>query len=141
MIATLKRAAVAAALAALASPALADSPGGGGTKVPVPVTGEQVYRQVCQACHMADAKGGTGAGTIPALAGNPKLSVPAYPITIVLKGKGAMPWFGDLLSPAQIAEVVGYVRTHFGNAYDKPVTEAEVKALAAALHPPGAAGH
>ncbi|MGC1301659.1 MAG: cytochrome c [Caulobacteraceae bacterium] len=110
-----------------------DSPGGGGTKAPVPVTGEQVYRQVCQACHMADGRGGSGAAAIPALAGNPRLGVAAYPITIVLKGKGAMPWLGDILSPAQIANVVGYVRTHFGNAYPEPVTEAEVSRLAAAI--------
>ena len=31
-------------------------------KTPPPVTGEQVYVQVCQACHMADAKGGSGRG-------------------------------------------------------------------------------
>lgn len=115
---------------ALATPAMADEPGGGGTKAPVPVTGEQVYRTVCQACHMADGKGATGAATIPALAGNPKLGVAAYPITIVLKGKGAMPWFSDLLTPKQIAAAVGYVRTNFGNAYAKPVTEAEVIAMA-----------
>ncbi|MDB5445373.1 MAG: cytochrome c class, partial [Phenylobacterium sp.] len=49
-----------------------DTSGGGGL-APNPVTGEQVYRVVCQACHMADAKGATGAATIPALAANPRL--------------------------------------------------------------------
>jgi hypothetical protein len=48
-----------------------------------PVTGEQIYRQVCKACHMADAKGATGAATIPALADNPHLSDASYPITMV----------------------------------------------------------
>ncbi len=102
-----------------------DAPGGSAILKP-PVTGEQVYRQVCQACHMADAKGGSGAATIPALANNPRLAAAAYPITLVVKGRGAMPGFTDLLSPAQIAHVVGYIRTHFGNSYPKPVTEADV---------------
>jgi mono/diheme cytochrome c family protein len=123
------RAGLALAMTLGAVPALADEVSWT-TKTPPPVTGVQVYSQVCQACHMADGKGGTGAATIPALAGNPRLSVAAYPITMVLKGRGAMPWFDDMLTPAQIAAVVGYVRTHFGNAYAKPVTEADVAKLA-----------
>jgi mono/diheme cytochrome c family protein len=119
---------LAAIVAIAATPVLADEPGGA-TKTPPPVTGEQVYQQVCQACHMANAKGGSGAATIPALANNPRLGVAAYPIITILKGRGAMPWFDDSLTPAQIAGVVTYVRTHFGNSYAKPVTEAEVRAL------------
>lgn len=122
--------AAALALATLAAPAGADTPGGGEIKVPPPVTGEQVYKQVCQSCHMADAKGAVGAGAFPALAANPKLKFSAYPITIVLKGKGAMPWFSDTLSNAQVANVVEYIRTNFGNAYVGPVTEADVARLA-----------
>jgi mono/diheme cytochrome c family protein len=75
---------------------------------------------------MANAKGGQGAAVIPALAGNPRLAVAAYPIAMVVNGRGAMPGFTDLLNPTQIANVVGYVRTHFGNAYSKPVTPQEV---------------
>ena len=88
---------------------------------------------ICQSCHMADGKGGVGAGTIPALAANVRLSAPAYPIMMILNGRGAMPWFHDSLTPAQIAGVVGYIRTHFGNSYTAPVTEAEVSRLAAAM--------
>jgi mono/diheme cytochrome c family protein len=121
------RAALAAALLlAVAAPALADEPGPGGTKPVVPVTGREVYTMVCQACHMADAKGGAGAAVIPALANNPRLAAPAYPIVLVSKGRGAMPWFNDTLSPAQMAAVVTYIRTNFGNNYPKPVTEADV---------------
>jgi mono/diheme cytochrome c family protein len=123
-------------LALSAAPALAQAPTSGGdtagsatNKTAPPVTGEQVYQQVCQACHMADAKGGTGAGMIPALAKNPKLAEAGYPIGMVLQGRGAMPSLTDLLSPAQIAGVVTYVRTHFGNNYRKPVTEADVKLM------------
>jgi mono/diheme cytochrome c family protein len=75
---------------------------------------------------MANAKGGQGAAIIPALAGDPRLAVAAYPIAMVVNGRGAMPGFTDTLSPTQIANVVGYVRTHFGNAYPKPVTPQEV---------------
>ncbi|QJU56800.1 cytochrome c [Sphingomonas sp. AP4-R1] len=113
----------------VARAAHADEPGPGGTKAPVPVTGEQVYKTVCQSCHMADGKGAEGAGRMPALAGNPRLAAAAYPIVTVARGRGAMPGFVGTLSPAQAANVVGYIRTHFGNAYAAPVTEAEVTKL------------
>ncbi len=119
----------------LATSALAQAPQGGdsagssSTIAPVPVTGEQVYVQVCQGCHMADAKGGVGAGHIPALAKNPKLAEPGYPIGMIVQGRGAMPPLTDMLSPAQIAAVVTYVRTHFGNNYKTAVKEADVKAM------------
>lgn len=107
-----------------------DAPGGV-TSVQVSDEGKQVYEQICQACHMADAKGGGGAGAmIPALADNPRLKDPNYPIVILLKGRGGMPWFSDMLTPAQMAAVITYVRGHF-NHYPDPVTEAQVKKLAA----------
>jgi len=115
--------------AALASPAFAQDVSGGGGLAPEPKTGQEVYTVICQACHMADGKGGVGAGQLPALANNPKLAAPGYPIAMVLNGRGAMPWFKDSLTPAQIAGVVSYIRTHFGNNFTQPVTEADVKAL------------
>ena len=66
---------------------------------------------------MPDGKGAVGAGHYPALANNPKLASAAYPVVMVVNGRGAMPSFGSGLSDAQIADVVNYVRTHFGNAY------------------------
>ena len=132
--------AASAALMLALMPALAQPPSGGGdiagsatVKTPAPVTGEQVYVQVCQACHMADAKGGSGAATIPALAGNPKLATAGYPITLILKGRGAMPSLADMLAPAQIANVTGYIRTHFGNNYPAPVTAEDVQRLSPPL--------
>lgn len=92
------------------------------------LTGEQVYVQVCQACHMADAKGAVGAGRIASLAANPNLEYPEYPIAVVTGGKGPMPWFRGVLTDGQIADVVTYVRTHFGNHYRAPVTAAQVVA-------------
>jgi mono/diheme cytochrome c family protein len=130
----LRAAGAAVLLAAMAvAPAWAqgDAPGGAAAKTSEPVTGEQIFRQTCQACHMADAKGATGAGTIPALAGNPRLAAAAYPITIVLIGKGVMPGFAEYLTPAQMAAVITYVRTNFGNSYAAPVTAADVTKIAA----------
>ncbi len=112
-----------------------DVPGSGPTAVAVSEEGRAVYEQICQACHMADAKGGGGAGaTIPALADNPNLADPAYPIGILLKGRGGMPWFTDMLTPAQMAAVITYVRGHF-NKYPNPVTEADVQRLASGTGP------
>lgn len=132
----MKKTMVSAALlaASLSGSAFAqgDAPSGpAGAGGPAPQAGEQIYHATCAACHMHDGKGAAGAATVPALAGNAKLGVAAYPITIVLIGKGVMPGFSDYLKPAQIAQVIGYVRTHFGNSYAKPVTEADVLAIAA----------
>jgi len=127
------RAAIATASVLLAVPAIAQmAPNTPATATAPPATGEQVFQQVCRACHMADAKGATGAATIPALANNPRLTDASYPITMVLYGRGAMPWFNQMLTPVQIANVVGYVRTHLGNNYPGPVTENDVKLIAGA---------
>ena len=92
--------------------------------------GQQLYEQICQACHMADAKGGAGAGTgVPALAGNPHLADKTFAITSVHEGRGGMPRFAGMLTDAQIAAVLTYVRGHF-NAYPDPVTEADVQKVA-----------
>jgi mono/diheme cytochrome c family protein len=135
--------ALAAAALALATPALAQTPAGGDTgggvvRVAKPVTGQQVYEAVCAACHMADARGGSGAATIPALAANPRMAGAAYAISVVVNGKGAMPSLAGPLDDAQIAAAVGYVRTSFGNAYAKPVTAADVARIP---HPVRGGGH
>lgn len=116
------------AMALAAAPALGDTPGGQQAKIKL-ADGQQVFSKICAACHMADARG-SGDGAIPALARNKNLADPAYPIGVVMKGKGAMPWFSEMLTPAEVAAVVGYVRTHFGNNYPQPVTEADVKRIA-----------
>jgi len=90
--------------------------------------GEAVFKNVCQGCHMANAEGAVGAGMYPALAKNAKLEVASYPVAVIVHGQKAMPPFGGLLSDQQIADVVNYVRTHFGNAYKDKVTPEDVKA-------------
>lgn len=75
---------------------------------------------------MPDGRGAVGAGMYPALARNPKLEVAGYPISVVLNGQKAMPDFGSMLSDEQVADVVNYVRTNFGNNYKDKVTAADV---------------
>ncbi|HEY5084658.1 MAG TPA: cytochrome c [Rhizomicrobium sp.] len=90
--------------------------------------GEAVFKNICQGCHMANAEGAVGAGMYPALAKNAKLEVAGYPVAVIVHGQKAMPPFGGLLSDQQIADVVNYVRTQFGNNYKDKVTPADVKA-------------
>ncbi len=90
-------------------------------------TGEAIYKGVCQGCHMPDAKGAVGAGAYPALAKNAHLETAGYPVAIVLHGQKAMPPFDKYFTDAQIANVVNYIRTNFGNRYTDKVTPADVK--------------
>ncbi|MFZ5707670.1 MAG: c-type cytochrome [Pseudomonadota bacterium] len=93
-------------------------------------TGEAMYRRVCAGCHMPKGEGvSTGAGFYPALAANPKLEAGGYPVYILLNGMNGMPPVGRMMTDQQVAEVVNYVRTHFGNSYNDAVTAEEVKAL------------
>jgi len=89
-------------------------------------SGEAIYRGICQGCHMPDAQGATGAGTYPRLASDANLAVAGYPVMMVVSVRRAMPAFGRYLDDVQVANVVNYVRTHFGNAYSDKVTPDEV---------------
>ncbi len=89
--------------------------------------GEAIYKGVCQDCHMPDARGAVGAGMYPALANSSKLETAGYPVAVVIHGQKAMPAFGDAFTDQQIADVVNFVRTHFGNNYTDQVTPADVK--------------
>lgn len=91
-------------------------------------SGEAIYKNVCQGCHMPDAQGAVGAGSYPALAKDPNLQAAGYPVAVVVNGQKAMPAFGGMMNDQQIANVVNYVRTHFGNNYKDKVTPAQVKA-------------
>jgi mono/diheme cytochrome c family protein len=91
--------------------------------------GEHLYRAICQGCHMPDGKGAQGAGMYPALAENQRLIAGAYPTYVLLNGKNGMPIMKGYLDDAQIAAVVNYVRTNFGNHYTDTVTVEDVKKL------------
>ena len=90
-------------------------------------SGEQLFANVCQGCHMPDAKGAVGAGRYPALANNTNLAASGYPVGIVIHGQKAMPPLGDYFTDVQIANVVNYIRSNFGNHYTDAVTPADVK--------------
>lgn len=109
----------------------------------VPLTamdGRQIYENICQGCHMADGGGAVGAGHYPALAKDPTLASRQYMALTLLMGRRNMPAFGEkhalgfggpavTLSNVQIAAVINYVRTNFGNHYTDSITAAEVAAL------------
>jgi len=92
-------------------------------------SGQDLYGAICQGCHMPDAKGAVGAGAYPALAGDKNLQNAGYPVYLVVYGQKAMPGFGGFLDDAQVAAVVDYVRTHFGNDYKDKVSTDDVKAV------------
>ncbi len=89
-------------------------------------SGEQIYKSVCQGCHMPDGKGAAGAGRYPSLANNGNLEYPEYAIFVITYGQKAMPAMGDILTDQQIADVVTYIRTHFGNTYTDEVTADQI---------------
>jgi mono/diheme cytochrome c family protein len=92
-------------------------------------TGEELFASVCQGCHMSDGKGAQGAGSYPSLADNKNLAAGGYPLTVVLRGLRGMPAIGAIMSDDQVAAVVNYVRTNFGNAYEDAVTAEDVKVV------------
>ncbi|MGZ5920711.1 MAG: c-type cytochrome [Rhizomicrobium sp.] len=89
--------------------------------------GQAIFTGVCQGCHMPDAKGAVGAGMYPALAKDAKLESTGYPVAVVTHGQKAMPPMGDYMTDQQIADVVNYVRSNFGNKYKDTVSAADVK--------------
>ncbi len=92
-------------------------------------SGADLFANICRGCHMPDGKGATGAGTYPSLAGDSNLESSGYPVGIVVNGQRAMPPFGAMMDDDQVAAVVNYVRTHFGNGYRDAVTAADVRAV------------
>ena len=91
--------------------------------------GEQVYGTICVACHAPQGQG-TPAMKAPALAGNKFVTGGKDgPIDTVLNGRPntAMQAFGKQLSDTEIAAVLSYVRSSWGNKAAE-VQPAEVKA-------------
>jgi mono/diheme cytochrome c family protein len=86
-------------------------------------SGEELFANACQGCHMQDGGGAVGAGNYPALAQEAR----AYPVYVVLRGQRAMPPIGSMMNDDQVVAVVNYVRTHFGNQYLDKVTVEEVR--------------
>jgi mono/diheme cytochrome c family protein len=104
------------------------------------VSGAEIYRQICQGCHMPDGRGAVGAGRYPSLANNPTLRSPQYMAVTILEGRRNMPGFGahdagsafflpPSLTDEQVAAVINYVRTHFGNRYTDAISAAQVQRM------------
>ncbi len=91
--------------------------------------GQEVYKNICQACHQPDGRGQERLA--PTLVGSPLTLAPAeVPARILLNGKegpvGLMPPVGSVLSDEQIAGVLTYIRREWGQD-GSPVTPAIVK--------------
>jgi mono/diheme cytochrome c family protein len=111
----------------------------------VPNGGAQIYLDRCAGCHRSDGKGSGKA--FPALAGNPVLQTddPTSAIHIVLSG-GSMPPtrtapsaitmgpYAAILDDRQIADVVTFVQTSWGNRGGR-ATERQVAKLRQASTP------
>lgn len=104
--------------------------------------GEQVYGSICVTCHQADGTGLQGA--FPPLAGSAVVTGdPEVSIKIILSGltgemtrggatyNGMMTPWGGTMSDADIADVLTYIRSNFGNSAGA-VTESEVAEVRAA---------
>lgn len=100
----------------------------------------QIYSHICQGCHMAKGQGAVGAGHYPALAGDPALVSWEYVGITILQGRKGMPPFGLSadeakqtrsvhLDDAEVADVVNYLRQHFGNHYKSKVTAQDIAHL------------
>jgi mono/diheme cytochrome c family protein len=90
--------------------------------------GRDLYERVCAACHQLDAKGAMGAAAYPALAGDSNLASAEYVEAALLRGLRGMPAVGRMMSDEQVADVINYVRGHFGNDYRETITGADIKA-------------
>ena len=102
-------------------------------------TGRKLYERQCAACHHSEGKGHPP--QFPPLAGNPSITMatPVNPIRMVLNGgyppgtrKGprppGMPPYAHILSDAEVAAVVTYIRVAWDND-GTPVTPADVNPL------------
>ncbi|MFG1397894.1 cytochrome c [Roseixanthobacter pseudopolyaromaticivorans] len=100
------------------------------------------YVDNCAPCHMSKGAGSTD--IIPPLAGNPAVvaSEPYNVIMAILGGLpsggtyGPMPSFAGRLSDQQVADLVNYVRTSWGNKADPSATPAMVAAWRATANVP-----
>ncbi|WP_419915971.1 c-type cytochrome [Candidatus Poriferisodalis sp.] len=73
--------------------------------------GSEVFSDSCSVCHGSDGSGGVGA----ALGGvDERLTVRSH-LEVVWTGRGSMPPFGGILTDAEIAAVVAYQRSTFGD--------------------------
>ncbi|HEY4336799.1 MAG TPA: cytochrome c [Puia sp.] len=108
--------------------------------------GKAIYEQTCLPCHQADAGGVPGMN--PPLRKSPYVQgPPARLIGIILKGlndgveidgetySNPMPSFGAALKDQEIADVLSYLRGHFGNKAG-PISKPQVSRIRQAMETP-----
>ncbi len=118
-------------------------PGKPGAAAPIPPlsadeqarfdAGREVYRNICQSCHQPDGRGQEKLA--PSLVGSALALAPAeVPVRILMNGKegtvGLMPPVGSVLSDAQVAGVLTYIRREWGQD-GSPVDPAQVQSVRA----------
>ncbi|MFC4426225.1 c-type cytochrome [Deinococcus navajonensis] len=97
-----------------------------------PTVGKAVFAANCAGCHGLQGQGGAG----PKLAANEDITRdPVYVHSTVVKGKGAMPAFGDKLKENEIYAVANYVLHSWGNNIEEPLTPATVAAGQSKIDP------
>jgi len=104
--------------------------------------GQQLYAHNCLACHQADGLGIPGA--FPALKASPLvLGNETSLLRVVLAGRGGMPTFNGSLDDNQIAAVVTYIRSEWGNRASRvnPAQVAQVSASITAVADEGGRGN
>lgn len=90
--------------------------------------GQSIYGSKCASCHKASGQGMSG--VFPALAGNKDVNAsdPSAILSTIAHGRNMMPSWKGQLSAGDIAAVVTYIRTAWGNK-GAPVSEADVAAV------------
>ncbi|WP_321858706.1 c-type cytochrome [Paraburkholderia tropica] len=122
----------------------ARSPANGNRVQDAQSVGFNVYRSFCASCHREDGSGVPNA--FPALAGNPSILAEDTtslirllveggnsPSTLTGPSRRAMPGFATTLADVEIAQVLSYVRSAWGN-HAQPVTANDVATLRQELH-------
>jgi len=90
--------------------------------------GESVYANNCASCHMADGAG--MAGTFPAITASAVVTGDMdAQVELMMKGKGMMPAFGQVLDPVDFAAVASFIRNGLGNSVGDSIQPSAVKAL------------
>lgn len=77
--------------------------------------GHELYRQNCATCHGEQGEGKED--VFPALAGSELVTGPIGGVVILpMFGRGAMPSFSSILNDEEMALVLSYIRTAWGNS-------------------------
>ncbi len=96
--------------------------------------GAGLFSENCAACHQPQGEGVPGA--FPALAGNKLVQGdPKDAAWVVTHGRGGMPNFAEDLNDAQVASILTFLRSSWGNKAG-PVDEATVKSVRSEAAPP-----